>query len=187
MRLWRWLTAVLAIAVVAASWGCTVDPGPNFVIPLSVFNADYFYCHVEPEYLFAQQTQCGAGQASDGNGCHFNSSRVSGMVLQNHPMIDCGGGDHPANDAAGTGAIGPGTPATNNFSAASLEMSRNCTDYSTCQAPILLRPTSTNAHPRQIYCDPGTTDGGSSIPCSSASTPQIPGLEDIIFTWATTP
>jgi hypothetical protein len=169
----RWVGGSLGIAIVAAVWGCTelttVDPGPNPSIPQSVFNENYFYCHVEPQYLFASQTQCGAGQSTDNGNCHFNSSAVSGMALQNHPLIDCGGGDVPADDPAGTGSIGPGSAANNNFSAASLEMSVDCVDYNSCQAAILKRPTSTNAHPRQIFLP---TD------------PTLPGL---IFTWAATP
>jgi hypothetical protein len=171
-RRWRWFGATVGIAVVVTSWGCTVDPGANFVIPLSVFNEDFFYCHVEPEYIFPAQTQCGKGQAGDNGNCHFNSSAVSGMVLQDHPLIDCAGGDHPANDAAGVGSIGPGSPANNNFSSASLEMNRACVDYASCQASILTRPTSTNAHPRQIF-----------VPTSSPADP----LSTVIFTWATTP
>ncbi len=168
----RWVGGALGVALVAAmaaGLGCTVDPGPTFVIPLSVFNQDFFYCHVEPEYLFAPQTQCGAGQASDNGNCHFNSSAVSGMALQQHQPIDCGGGDHPANNANGTGAIGPGTPANNNFSSASLEMSRDCVDYASCQAAILKRPTDNSAHPRQVF------------------PPTDPTLPTVIFTWASTP
>ncbi len=147
----RWAASTLAVAMVATAWGCTVDPGPNFVIPLSVFNQDFFYCHVEPEYLFAQQTSCGAGGSGDNGNCHFNSSAVSGMALQQHDPLDCGGGDHPANTPAGSGSIGPGSAAANNFSSASLEMSRDCTTLQTCQAAILTRPTSTSSHPRQIF------------------------------------
>jgi hypothetical protein len=170
----RWFGGALGVAIVAVAWGCTaendtIDPGSNFVIPLSIFNADYFYCHVEPQYLFNTQTMCGAGQTTDNGNCHFNSSAVSGMTLQDHPLIDCGGGDHPADDPAGTGSIGPGSAANNNFSSASLEMSRDCSDYNSCQAAILKRPTSTNAHPRQIF------------------PPTDPNLPTIIFTWASTP
>jgi hypothetical protein len=93
------------------------------------------------------------------------------MTLQDHPLINCAGGDIPvANDPTGAGATGPGTPAANNFSSASLEMSRECQDYATCQAAILKRPTSTNDHPRQIF-DP-TTDTV---------------LQDVIYKWASTP
>jgi len=165
----RWVGGALGVALVAVAWGCTVDPGANFVIPLSVFNQDFFYCHVEPEYLFAQATQCGAGQSTDNGNCHFNSSAVSGMGLQNHPLIDCGGGDHPTNTPQGTGSTGPGTPANNNFSSASLEMSRDCVDYASCQASILKRPTSTTAHPRVIF------------------QPTDPTLPNVIYTWASTP
>jgi len=166
----RWIVGALAVAIGATAWGCTVDPGANFVVPLSVFNQDYFYCHVEPEYLFAPQTQCGSGQSGDNGNCHFNSGAVSGMALQQHDPIDCGGGDHPVDDPAGTGSIGPGSAAANNFSAASLEMVRDCVDVATCQAPILDRPTSTAAHPRQIF-DPNAD----------------PTLPNVIFQWAATP
>jgi len=166
----RWFVSVLAVAITASVWGCTIDPGANFEVPLSVFNEDFFYCHVEPEYLFAQQTQCGAGQASDNGNCHFNASAVSGMALQNHTLINCGGGDHPLpNDPNGVAATGPGSPAANNFSSASLEMSRECQDYDTCQAAILKRPTSTTDHPRQIFL------------------PTDPTLPNVIYQWAATP
>jgi len=166
----RWVVGALAVASVATAWGCTVDPGPNFVIPLSVFNQDFFYCHVEPEYLCAQQTSCGAGTGSDNGNCHFNSSAVSGMALQDHPMIDCGGGDHPT--AAGAANIGPGSAAANNFTSASLEMSRDCVDLATCQAAILTRPTSGANHPRQIF-----------VPSDSPPDP----LSAVIYKWAATP
>ncbi|HEY1956649.1 MAG TPA: hypothetical protein VGH28_13610 [Polyangiaceae bacterium] len=161
----RWVAFALTVAGVAAGWGCTIDPGPNFVVPLSVFNQDFFYCHVEPEYLFAPQTQCGAGAAGDNGNCHFNSSAVSGMALQQHAPIDCGGGDHPVSNAN----VGPGSAAANNFSAASLEMVRDCVDYASCQAPILKRPTSTAAHPRMIF------------------DPTDPTLPNVIYKWAATP
>ena len=167
----RWVAGALAVAGVACVWGCTIDPGPNFVIPLSVFNEDFFYCHVEPEYLFAQDTSCGAGQGSDNGNCHFNSSAVSGMALQQHNPIDCAGGDHPANTAAGTGSTGPGSAAANNFSSASLEMSRDCVDYASCQAAILKRPTSTTDHPRQIF-DPNNDPANH---------------QGVIYKWASTP
>jgi hypothetical protein len=106
------------------------------------FDADYFYCHVEPQLIFAKK--CGPGDPSQGdksNGCHFNPSAVSGMALLDHPAVDCGGGDHPTNSTA----TGPGSPAESNFEAASLEMSA---DYTT--APIYVRPSG-KYHPRQIF------------------------------------
>ena len=86
----------------------TVDPGPNFVIPDVSFNSDYFFCHVEPEVIYAKK----CGDSTPGS-CHFNSSAVSGMALQDHKLVDCGGG----------------------FTAASLVMTR---DYQT--APLYVRP-----------------------------------------------
>ena len=164
------------MGVVASVWGCTIDPGPNFVIPETVFNSDFFYCHVEPEYLFNSQTQCGAGQGSDNGNCHFNSSAVSGMALQQHTPIDCGGGDHPTS----AGLANINTQAQSNFSAASLEMNRNCAVYSSCQAAILTRPTSNGAHPRQVVCD-----SANGIPCSGGA--DDPALPQVIYKWASTP
>ena len=139
------------MALALGGLGCTVvDPGPNFVVPDERFDADYFFCHVEPEVLL--QKRCGPGDPASGdaiNGCHFNSSAVSGMALRDHPAVDCAGGDHPV-DRTQTGS---GGPAQGNLQAASLEMSR---DYVT--APILTRPTGSN-HPRAVLTkdDPAVT------------------------------
>jgi hypothetical protein len=136
------LTAALA-AGSSTTWGCTtVDPGPNFVVPNENFDADFFFCHVEPELLFAKR--CGAGDPALGdkaNGCHFNSSAVSGMALVDHGPIDCAGGDHPVNRAQ----LGAGSAPQGNLQSVSLEMSR---DYLT--APLIVRPTGSN-HPREIF------------------------------------
>lgn len=131
---------VLALGVGAGVSGCErIDPGPNFVIASETFDADWFFCHVEPEYLFGKS--CGRGEAADGEGnCHYNPSAVSGMPLVEHPAIDCGGGDRPVSRAA----LGSGSPAESNFQAASLVMSR---DYLT--APIVVRPQGAN-HPRVV-------------------------------------
>lgn len=111
-------------------------------MPEETFNEDYFFCHVEPQLIFAKK--CGPGDqgAGDANGgCHFNAAAVSGMALVDHPPVDCGGGDHPVN----RGQIGVGSAARGNLQAVSLVMSR---DYLT--APLYLRPTGAN-HPRAIF------------------------------------
>ena len=123
--------------------GCTtVDPGPNFVVPDEQFDADFFFCRVEPELLFAKK--CGPGEpgVDPANGCHFNSSAVSGMAIANHGPIDCANG-RPTNRAQ----IGAGSAAQGNLQAASLVMSR---DFRA--APIFLRPTGRN-HPRPIFAE----------------------------------
>jgi len=130
-------------ALLAPLLGCTtVDPGPNYVVANTTFDEDYFYCHVEPELIFAKS--CGSGDPSKGdppNGCHFNSSAVSGMALINHPAVDCGGGDHPVDRTQ----IGTGSPAQSNYEAVSLEMNK---DYTS--APLFVRPSGSN-HPRVIF------------------------------------
>jgi hypothetical protein len=131
------------VALLAPLLGCTsVDPGPNFVVPDTTFNEDFFYCHVEPELIFAKS--CGSGDPSKGdppNGCHFNSAAVSAMALINHPAVDCGGGDHPV----GSTQIGTGSPAQGNYQAVSLEMNK---DYA--NSALFVRPSGNN-HPRQIF------------------------------------
>ncbi len=137
--------AVSAMGVLAIGGACnvactSVDPGPNFVVPNSTFDPDYFYCHVEPQYIMGAAYQCGPGKAGDNNSCHF-SSAVSGMALVNHAPVNCGGGDHPVDLTQ----IGTGSPAAGNYQAVSLEMS---TDY--MNAPVYVRPLG-NAHPRAIF------------------------------------
>ena len=132
-----WRGASLAVLPLCAI-GCTsIDPGPNFVVPEEVFDADYYYCHVEPQFIFAKK--CGPGQASDNGSCHFSSS-VSGMRLLTHPPVDCGGGDHPLDMTQTAGAP------EDDFQQVSLEMSR---DYMT--APLFVRPSNGLNHPRVVF------------------------------------
>ena len=128
----------LGLMVVALAGCSTVDPGPNFVVPDEQFDADFFFCRVEPELLVAKK--CGSGEAGEENSCHFNSSAVSGMALANHPPIECANG-RPVNRVQ----LGAGSAAQGNLQAASLVMSR---DVDT--APIFVRPTGKN-HPREVF------------------------------------
>lgn len=134
------LTLLFAGASAATAACTTVDPGPNFVVESKTFDPDFFFCHVEPELLFAKG--CGSGDSGRGesNSCHFNSSAVSGMALAQHPPVDCADG-HPTN----RGQVGAGSGAQGNLQAVSLEMSK---DYLT--APLYLRPTGQN-HPRTVF------------------------------------
>jgi hypothetical protein len=125
------------IALLVPAIGCTsIDPGPDFVVPEEVFDANYYYCFVEPQFIFANK--CGPGQPSDNSSCHFSSS-VSGMALLDHPAIACGGGV-PLDPASTAGAP------ESNFQAVSLEMSH---DYKT--APLYVRPSNGANHPRVIF------------------------------------
>jgi hypothetical protein len=146
----RRMAGVTLRLLVALPAGCvSVDPGQDFVNPEPNFDANYFYCHVEPGLIFAYH--CGTGDPSKGdraNGCHFNPSAVSGMALLEHPAIDCGGGDVPLDLTQ----VAIGSPAQSNLSAASLEMAK---DYAT-DAPLFTRPSSFDgvppaAHPRAIF------------------------------------
>ena len=78
---------VLTATLLALAGCTTVDPGPNFVVPDEQFDADFFFCRVEPELLFAKK--CGPGEPGQdpANGCHFNSSAVSGMAAMTHSVL----------------------------------------------------------------------------------------------------
>ena len=135
------VTLLGPLALITGAACSTVDPGRNFVVPDEQFDADFFFCRVEPELIFGRK--CGPGDPGAGdpaNGCHFNSSAVSGMALANHAPIDCVDG-RPSNRAQ----LGAGSAAQGNLQSVSLEMSR---DFST--APLLVRPTGQN-HPRAIF------------------------------------
>jgi len=131
------------LAAAGALLGCnSIDPGPNFVVPDQTFDSAYFYCHVEPQLIFAKN--CGPGDPSKGdpsNGCHFNPSAVSGMALINHMPVNCGGGDLPLDSTQ----TGTGSPAEFNLEAVSIEMS---VDYTT--APLYVRPSG-HDHPRAVF------------------------------------
>jgi hypothetical protein len=135
--------AVLVGGLLASLLGCTsIDPGPDFVVPNYTFDADYFYCHVEPQFIFAYK--CGPGDPSKGdpaNGCHFNPSAVTGMQLQDHPPVNCGGGDHPVD----LSQLGQGSKPVSNLTTVSLEMN---SDYTA--AALFVRPTG-NTHPRAVF------------------------------------
>ena len=135
--------AVFVGGLLATLLGCTsIDPGSNLVVPPTSFDPDYFYCHVEPQFIFGAAYKCGPGDPSKGDSgnCHF-SSAVPGMELQDHPPINCGGGDHPVD----LSALGTGSMAVSNYTAVSLEMNA---DYTS--APVYVRPLG-NTHPRSIF------------------------------------
>jgi|SRR5580692_8966341 hypothetical protein len=135
------LALLLALLVSPCVDACTtIDPGSNFVVPDEVFDANYYYCHVEPQLIIMYK--CGPGDPAfdQPNSCHF-SSAVSGMELLDHPAIDCGGGDTPLDPTQ----VGTGSPAETDLESVSLEMSR---DYTS--APLYNRPSSTSGHPRAV-------------------------------------
>lgn len=141
--------AVGGLAALLCLLSCvSVDPGDDFVVPQTVFDANYFYCHVEPGLIF--QYGCGTGDPSKGdpaNGCHFNPSAVSGMALINHPAVDCGGGDVPVDLTQ----VGLGGPAESNFESVSLEMSKDYTTASIYVRPSDLTGCPPSAHPRCVF------------------------------------
>lgn len=98
---------ILTVAATSLVGCTTIDPGNDYAVAPETFDADYFYCHVEPGFIFQQN--CGPGIASDNGSCHF-SAAVSGMNLQAHPAIDCAGEIIPLSTHRELGAPGPEAP-----------------------------------------------------------------------------
>jgi hypothetical protein len=132
------------LTALAAGVSCqTVDPGPDFVLPAVQYDANYFFCVVEPQILMGGLTinnqTCGG---TSSQGCHY-SDKVPEMPLQALPKpVACSGGI-PVN----SGDVAAGTAPALNLASVSLEMSPIYTD-----APIFLWPTQTiQAHPAHVY------------------------------------
>ncbi len=151
---------VMAIALAAGVSCETVDPGSDYVVPQVQFDANYFYCVVEPKIIMGGLTldhqTCG-GTASQG--CHY-SDKVPEMPLQ--PLtapVPCSGGA-PVNP----GDVASGTAPALNLASVSLQMSSIYTD-----APIFLWPTQqVSAHPALVYDQNNAA------------------IVDILMTWAAT-
>jgi hypothetical protein len=133
-----------AAALSATALSCTtIDPGANYVVPLEQFDQDYFYCVIEPNLVFDKHCGDGVGVPGAGSGgCHY-SDKVPAMELTQHAPVTCSAGNHVTDQTQ----IGTDSPAAQNFSAVSLEMS---TDY--LNAPIYLEPTQTvSGHPVLVF------------------------------------
>jgi hypothetical protein len=149
---------VAMVTALVAGVSCeTVDPGPDFQLPTIQFNANYFYCVIEPELIMGGLTGTPCGD-NGSHGCHY-SDKVPEMALEPLPMpVTCAAGV-PTNPTQ----VAQDTAAANNLAQVSLEMSAV---YTT--APIYLWPTqSIPGHPVKVY---------------SASDPAIVA---ILKTWAT--
>jgi hypothetical protein len=137
----------MATALLAATGtSCTtINPGPNYEVPQQQFDANYFYCVVEPQIIMGGLTGTPCGD-NGSHGCHY-SDKVPEMSLQALPApVTCAGSGttavptNPSQTAAGT-------PAANNFSSVGEQMNAQ---YTT--APIYIWPTQlAGVHPIQVY------------------------------------
>ncbi len=136
----------LALALAAVLSGCgedglfpsTVDRGSDFNVADVVFDENYFYCKVEPEFF---RLGCGPGDgAGDGsNNCHFNVT--SFRLTQYAPLVgdSCNGGVVPG--------VGAPAQARQNYQVSQAKMDRVPE-----RAKLLTRPTSDGGdHPRKIF------------------------------------
>jgi hypothetical protein len=130
------LTLLLSIV---ACVGCTsVEPGEDIQIADVVYDANFYYCTVEP-MLFGQR--CGPGDPGKGDGggsCHFNVTTF--RLIDYAPLVgeSCSG---PITPTAGIPS-----EASSNYSSAQTKM-----QIDPNLAPLLNRPTGKAAHPRAIF------------------------------------
>jgi hypothetical protein len=119
----------------------TVDPGPDFQLPTVQFNANYFFCVVEPQLIMGGLTGTPCGD-NGSHGCHY-SDKVPEMALIRLPQpVKCSG-DVPVDQTQ----VATGTPAASNLATVSLQMNAVYTD-----APIYLRPSlDIPGHPVKVF------------------------------------
>jgi hypothetical protein len=146
-RRWTWVLGPVLLACSSCT-SVSVDPGHDFSVPLVAFDANFYYCHVEPQLIF--QYNCGPGDPSKGdanNGCHYNPAVVSGMILFQHDPIDCGGGEVPLDPTL----VASGSAAQNDFQSVQLEMSKVYTQSQLFTRPSSFQGQNPTAHPRAIF------------------------------------
>jgi hypothetical protein len=138
-------------AALLASVGCeeavpgTVDPGPAYSVPLVQFNANYFYCVVEPQVIMGGLTGTACGNNGSG-GCHY-SDKVPAMVLEALPTPVTCSGSGVAAVPTNQNQVVSGTAASNNLTAVSQQMSTSYMD-----APIYTWPSGTSpGHPVIVF------------------------------------
>jgi len=139
------LTLALALAL-SASLGCgeenvlptTVDPGPDFSVADVIFDANFFYCRVEP-MIFAQSCGAGNGMGESSANCHH--TQTSFKIVDYTPLFadNCAGGVVPQQGS-------PPNEAQQNYQRAQAKMNSDPQ-----KAQLLIRPTGVANHPRKIF------------------------------------
>lgn len=116
----------------------TVEAGADFNIADIVFDANFFYCRVEP-MLFAESCGPGSGAGESSASCHH--TQTSFRITDYAPLFaeTCEGGVVPQSGA-------PPAAAKQNYERAQAKMNRD-----PARAPLLLKPTGVAVHPRQIF------------------------------------
>ena len=144
------LACALLVGLVLSTSSCgddgllptSVDPGADFLQEDVTFDAEFFYCRVEP-MLFAASQSCGSGVAGKdpANGCHFSVTKF--RLTDYSPRV----GDTCIGDALGPTSAVP-VAAKQNYVAAQARMKRDPQ-----LAALLQRPLGHLQHPRQIFAE----------------------------------
>jgi hypothetical protein len=138
--------ALLGVALSTLSCGddgllpTSVDPGADFVQEDVIFDAEFYYCRVEP-VLFQQGCGSGVAGMDPPNGCHFSVTKFRLTDYMPHVSDSCVGG------ALGPASVVP-VAAQQNYTAAQARMKRDPS-----LAALLQRPTGKATHPRKIFAE----------------------------------
>ena len=133
-----WRGASLALLLLPRSGARPSTRGRTSSCPEEVFDADYYYCHVEPELIFAKK--CGPGRARRTTGAATSARRSAAWRSSIIRRSTAAGATIRSTPRRRRGA------AQSDFQAVSLEMSR---DYMT--APLFVRPSNGLNHPRVVF------------------------------------
>lgn len=114
----------------------TVDLGDDFVAPELQLDADFFYCHIQPDVL--SKHSCASGDAGDNGGCHDSHSALRLLATDAPSPCDA--------DGVVVSAIPEAYEA--NFEAVRFSVQSNPLD-----SPLYLRPLGRASHPRVIFPD----------------------------------
>jgi len=126
------------LALAAISCNETVDPGEDFSVADVIFDANFFYCRVEP-MIFEQG--CGAGNGSGESSASCHHTQTSFRVVDYSPLFadNCEGGVVPVSGS-------PPGEAQQNYQRAQAKMNRD-----PGKALLLIKPTGVATHPRTVF------------------------------------
>jgi hypothetical protein len=130
------------LALSFAVLGCdeTIDPGQDFSVADVIFDANFFYCRVEP-MIFGQS--CGPGNGSGESSASCHHTQTSFRVLDYSPLV----ADGCSGDIVPSGVPIP-SEAQQNYQRAQAKMNRDVN-----RAALYTKPTGIAEHPREIFTE----------------------------------
>jgi hypothetical protein len=125
------------LVILGVSVCSTIEPGDRPGITDPVYDADFFYCEIEPNVLMAKSCATGDSAQGDMGGCHASATPFRLLPLDVNAAVQCMG-DRVIGDVSLT--------SRSNYTAAQAEMTQNPDT-----TPLLTHPTGRAIHPRTIF------------------------------------